>query len=135
MRIETLNSKRTQDVSKNAMGQVMKLSPKTDLQRTMKTRAIDQAVSIMRSRLMMLERLGSPISWPFLVVLIFWISVLFLGFGLFVRFNVTVTVALAVGALSVAAAVLLILELGDPFGGFMQISDKPVLDALAQIDR
>jgi hypothetical protein len=40
-----------------------------------------------------------------------------------------------VGALSVAAAIFLILELGDPYRGFMQISDKPVLDALGQIDR
>ena len=135
VRIETLNSMRTQDAGKNAMGLIMRLSPKNELQKTMKTRAIDQTQNIMRSRILMLERLGSPISWPFLVVLIFWISVLFLGFGLLVRFNATVMVALAVGALSVAAAMLLILELGDPYRGFMRISDKPVLDALAQIDR
>ena len=51
----------------------------------------------------MFEQLGGSISWPFLTVLIFWICVLFLGFGLFARFNTTVTVALLVGALSVAA--------------------------------
>ena len=31
---------------------------------------------------------------PFLTVLVFWITMLFLGFGLFARFNATVTVAL-----------------------------------------
>ena len=135
VRIETLSSATTQDSAKSAMAQIMQLSPQTELQKTLKERAIDQAQNIMLSRILMLERLGSPISWPFLVVLIFWISVLFLGFGLFVRFNATVTVALAVGALSVASALLLILELGDPYQGFMRISDKPVLDALAEIDR
>jgi hypothetical protein len=31
----------------------------------------------------MFEQLGGSISWPFLTVLVFWICVLFLGFGLF----------------------------------------------------
>jgi hypothetical protein len=135
VRIETLNSPKVQDAAKGATSQILNLSPKTDLQRTMKGLAIEQAESIMRSRLMMLEQLGTPIPWPFLLVLIFWNSVLFLGFGLFVRFSATVTIALLVGALSVAAAIFLILELGDPYGGFMRISDKPMLEALTQIDR
>ena len=135
VRIENLNSIRTQDAAKSVTARILSLSPHTDLQRTLKNHAIDQAGSIMRSRLLMLEQMGSPISWPFLVVLIFWIGVLFLGFGLFARFNATVAVALTIGALSVTAAIFLILELGDPYGGFMRISDQPVLDALAEIDR
>jgi hypothetical protein len=54
---------------------------------------------------------------------VFWICVLFLGFGLFARFNTTVTVALLVGALSVAGAIFLILELSEPYRGLMRISD------------
>jgi hypothetical protein len=60
---------------------------------------------------------------------------LFLGFGLFARFNATVTVALFVGALSVAGAIFLILELSDPFRGLMQISDEPLRNVITQIDR
>jgi hypothetical protein len=66
--------------------------------------------------------------------LAFWICVLFLGFGLFARFNATVTVALFVGALSVSGAVFLILELSDPYQGLMRISDLPLRTALVQID-
>ena len=55
---------------------------------------------------------------------------LFLGFGLFTRFNTTVTVALLVGALSVAGAIFLILELSDPYHGLMQISDEPLRNAM-----
>jgi len=135
VRIETLNSSSTQDAARNATALILNLSPKTDLQKTMKNLAIGQAESIMRSRLLMLEQREAAIPWPFLSVLIFWISTLFLGFGLFVRRNATVAIALAVGALSVAAAIFLIMELGDPYRGFMRISDKPVLHALAQIDR
>lgn len=135
VQIETLNSTKTLDASRNVMEQILNLSPKTDVQRAMKSRAMVHAESFLRSRLLMLGRPGNPISWPFLVVLIFWISVLFLNCGLFARFNATVTVALTVGALSIGAAILLIQELDDPYHGFIRISDKPVLDALAQIDR
>ena len=135
LRMENLNSKETQKSADSCFWRIVNLSPKTDLQRAMKSRAIEHLESIARSRLLMLEQLGGSISWPFLAVLIFWVSVLFLGFGLFVRFNVTVIVAFAVGALSVAAAIFLILELNDPYRGLMRISDKPVLDAIAQIDR
>jgi hypothetical protein len=36
-----------------------------------------------------------------------------------------------VGAISVACAIFLILELNDPYGGLMRISDAPLLSAMA----
>jgi hypothetical protein len=81
----------------------------------------------------MFEQLGRSLAWPLLVVLVFWVSVLFLGFGLLARFNVTVAVALALGALSVASAIFMMLELSDPYGGLMRISDAPLRAALAQM--
>jgi hypothetical protein len=69
------------------------------------------------------------------MVLIFWICMLFLGFGLFVRFNATVTVALLIGAVSVAGAIFLILELNEPYQGFMRLSDAPLRHASALIGR
>jgi hypothetical protein len=44
-------------------------------------------------------------------------------------------VAILVGAISVACAIFLILELNDPYRGLMRISDAPLLDAMAQIDQ
>jgi hypothetical protein len=96
---------------------------------------LQETESITQARLLMFEQLGGSIAWPFLTVLVFWICVLFLGFGLFARFNATVTLALLVGALSVAGAIFLILELNDPYHGLMHISDEPLRDAIAQIDR
>jgi len=101
----------------------------------MPSRAIQETDSITQSRLLMFGDLGGSIKWPFLTVLIFWICMLFLSFGLFVRFNPTVTVALFVGAISVAGAIFLILELNDPYRGLMRISDEPLRNAMTQIDR
>ena len=115
--------------------QLQSLSPKTDMERMMQSRAIQQSENIAQTRLMMFEQSSGSISRPFLTVLVFWICMLFLGFGLMARFNTTVTVALFVGALSVAGAIFLILELNQPYSGLIQISDKPLRDAIAQIDR
>jgi hypothetical protein len=62
-----------------------------------------------------------------------WISMLFLGFGLFARVNTTVIAAFLTGALSVSSAIFLILELSEPYGGLMALSDAPLRNALATI--
>jgi uncharacterized membrane protein len=134
-RPEVLNSEQTRNAARSSIQRLERLSPKTDEERAMKSRAEQEAESIAQSRLLMFEQRGSSLSWPFLTVLIFWVCVLFFGFGLLVRFNVTVAAALFVGALSVAGAIFLIMELSDPYRGAMRISDEPLRDALAQIDR
>jgi hypothetical protein len=115
------------------VGALANLNPKTDMQRTLLSQAMQVGQGIGQTRLLMFEQHGSSISWPFLTVLVFWVCMLFLGFGLFARFHATVTIALLIGALSVGGAIFLILELSQPYEGFMRVSDAPLVDALAQI--
>jgi nitric oxide reductase large subunit len=70
---------------------------------------------------------------PFLVVLIFWVSFIFLTFGLFAPRNGTVIVVLIVAALSIAASAFLIVELGTPFEGLMKISSAPLRFTLSHL--
>jgi Protein of unknown function (DUF4239) len=135
VRPEVLNSAETRNSAKANVEQLQRLSPTTDMERMMQSRAIQQSDGISQARLLMFEQLGSSIPWPFLTVLVFWICTLFLGFGLFSSPNPTITVALLVGALSVACAIFLILELNDPYRGLMRISDEPLRDAMVQIDQ
>src|SRR5690242_12364514 len=88
---------------------------------------------IARMRMLIASDAESDLPARFLAVLVFWVAVLFFGFGLFARFNGTVLVALSVGALSVAGAMYLILELNRPFDGLMRVSEAPLRDALAQM--
>lgn len=131
----SLDPRTTQRVANAFVASLQGLSPKTDSQSSLKSQAMQLSQNLGQTRLLMFEQSASSISWPFLTVLVFWICMLFLGFGLFARFNATVTVALFIGAVSVAGAIFLILELNEPYGGFMRISDTPLRDALAQIDR
>jgi len=135
VRPEVLNSIETQSAAKANIGQLQSLSPTTDMERMMQSRAVQQLDSISQARLLMFEQLGGSIPRPFLMVLVFWICMLFLGFGLFSSPNPTITVALLVGALSVACAIFLLLELNDPYRGLMRISDEPLRNAMAQIDQ
>lgn len=112
---------------------IAKLSPTTEAQRFIQKRALEIGGTIRHTRALMLEQVNSSIPWPFLTVLVFWISMLFVGFGLFARANATVIVALLIGALSVSSAIFLILELNHPYLGLMQISGAPLRNALAQI--
>jgi hypothetical protein len=135
VRPEAVNSTETRNAAKADIEQLQRLAPTTDVERMMQSRALQQAESITQARLLMFEQLGGSIPWPFLTVLVFWICVLFLGFGLFSSPNPTITVARLVGAVSVACAIFLILELNDPYRGLMRISDEPLRNAMAQIDQ
>jgi hypothetical protein len=134
-RAADLDPSATHGVANAFMDSLQRLSPKTDSQTTLKSQAMQIGQNLGQTRLLMFEQSGSSISWPFLTVLVFWICMLFLGFGLFARFNATITVALFIGAVSVAGAIFLILELNAPYQGFMRISDMPLRGALALIDR
>ena len=125
----------TKDVADAFIESLEKLSPKTDSQTTLMAQSLQIGQNLGQIRLLMFEQSASSFSWPFLTVLVFWIVVLFVGFGLFARFNTTVMVALLIGAVSVASAIFLILELSQPYNGLMQISDMPVRNALVVMDR
>jgi hypothetical protein len=70
---------------------------------------------------------------PFLAILIFWLAMIFTSYGLFTRVNPTVLAAMFINAVTASAAIFLILELGQPFSGLMQISSAPLRHALAPL--
>ena len=116
--------------------EVQALTPNTGVQRSAQGRAVEIATRLAQTRALMSEQmLDDSLPAPFLVVLATWITVLFAGFGLFARPNPTVLSALFVGALSVAGAIYLVLELDNPYAGVMRISDAPLRDALARMGR
>src|SRR5262249_30303855 len=83
-------------------GLLNELTPTNDTQRTLKDQAINAAVEIGRMRWLLLAQQESSISTPMLVVVVFWLTVVFLSFGLFAKPNVTVLVTLFLCAMSVA---------------------------------
>jgi hypothetical protein len=110
---------------------IQDLSPKNDVQRSLQTQALTMTIDLGQTRWLLFEQSGTSIPGAFLVVLVFWLSVIFAGFGLFAPRNTTVMIAFIVGSLSVAGAIFLILELDQPFQGLIHLSDAPLRKALA----
>src|SRR5262245_26273781 len=109
------------------------LSPANDTQRSLQSQATSIAIDIGKTRWLMYEQATSSISLPLLVVLVLWLSVIFVSFGLFAPLNATVVTSLFVSALSVSAAIFLILEMYTPYKGVVQISDAPLRAVLANL--
>lgn len=112
---------------------IQKLSPQNDLQAAFKSHALSTGLELSQMRWLEFEQADSAISAPMLYILTLWLAVLFVSFGMFSPSNGTVVMSLMLAALSVSGAIFLLLELNSPFGGIMQISDAPFVDALAHL--
>jgi Protein of unknown function (DUF4239) len=91
------------------------------------------AIELGRTRWLMFEQRGSSVSTALLIVVVFWLTLIFMSFGIFAPPNATVTATLVVCAVSVSCAIFLILEMDRPFEGLLQISSAPLRDALTRI--
>jgi hypothetical protein len=117
----------------NLYEKIQTLLPKDDNQRSIQARALGLLMSLQESRWLVYEQESTSISKPMLVILLSWLTALFISFGLFARVNGATVTALLVSAFSVSGAVLLILELYAPYEGLIKISSAPLRAALAQL--
>jgi hypothetical protein len=109
------------------------LSPKNDVQRSLQGQALSIAVDIGKTRYLIFAQQATSVSMPLLVVLVLWLTVIFISFGLFAPVNGTVVASLFVSALSVSGAIFLILEMYTPYDGLIAVSSAPLRAALAQL--
>ena len=112
---------------------IVQLSPQNDTQRRLQSQALQIGSDIMETRWLILGGLGSSIRVPFLVVVVFWLTIIFGSFGLFAPRNATVVTVLFLCALSVAGSIFLILEMDRPFEGVMKISSAPLRYTLSHL--
>jgi hypothetical protein len=114
---------------------LLALTPGNEGQKWRHAHALSLTADLEQARWMLLERPRSSIPVPFLVVVGFWLAVIFASLGLFAPRNGTAYTIMLVGALSVATAVFLILEMDSPFQGLLQISNAPLRNALQEMSR
>jgi hypothetical protein len=110
------------------------LSPANDAQRSLQSRAIAAFTEGAQTRLQLFAQTGGSIPTPFLIILVFWLSAIFVSFTLFARTNLVVMTSLLVCALSFAGAIFLVLELDNPFAGLMGISSSTLRSALLPLN-
>jgi hypothetical protein len=121
-------------LGRSVYAKIQELVPQNDMQRRLQAQAVQIAAELGAGRwLLAAQQEGSSIPMPFMLILIFWLTVLFVSFGLFAPRNAMVVITILLCALSISAAILLILELARPFEGILQISSAPLRNAIAQL--
>jgi hypothetical protein len=115
--------------------EILALVPQDDLQRTLKSQELAIALTLGQARWLMFEQGATSVSKPMLVVMVLWLAIIFIAWGLFAPPNVTVVATLLVAALSVSSAIFLILEMYTPYTGLIQISSAPLRAALAHLSQ
>ena len=111
------------------------LSPQNNAHDILQSQALQEAQQLTHSRLLLLEHRSNRISGIFLFVLIFWLIVIFISFGLLAPRNRTLIGVLFVYALSVSAAIFVLMEMNNPYKGFISISAAPLHNAQEQLGR
>ena len=112
---------------------VQELSLDSEAKRVLQARVLSAIADLSQSRLALFAQAHDSIPMPFLVILIFWLTMIFVSFGLFARPDPIVIATFFVGTLSISGAIFLILEMDQPFAGFVQISSEPLRHALAPL--
>jgi len=109
------------------------LKPQTDAQRLAFNQAQQLASDLIQTRWLLIEETHGQLPLPLLLILVFWLVLLFVSFGLFAPKNLTAFIVLLVGACAVSAAIFLVLELSQPFGGLIEVSSAPLRNALQHL--
>jgi Protein of unknown function (DUF4239) len=115
------------------LGKIQALSPKDDVQRSLRSQALSMGYGLGETRWLFYEQTSPSVPTPMLVILVFWLTVIFIGFGLFAPRNGTVIASLFFAGLSVSGAIFLIMEMYTPFSGVMHVSSEPVRFAIAHL--
>jgi len=116
-RTERLDSPEVRAAATSLYEKVQELAPRSDYERLLQSQALETAYAVAQARSLLLQQAGTSVPIPFLVVMVFWLTVIFTSFGLFAPRNPAVIATLVVCALSVSGAIYLILELDSPFSG------------------
>ena len=123
------------DEAKTLQVKLRELTPKNDLQKSLLAQVSQIITDVLQTRLLLMEQQQNELPPSFLVLLIFWLTGLFISFGLFAPRNGTVLAVLLICALSVSSAIFLVLEMNRPLDGFIKVSSAPLRKAVELIGK
>lgn len=109
------------------------LTPRDEAQRQALAQAQQIVNDLGQTRWLLIEEAQSRLPVPLLLILVFWLVLLFMSFGLFAPRNAMAHTVLFVGACAISAAIFLVLELSQPLDGLVKVSSAPLRNALQHL--
>lgn len=119
----------------NVVKSIMALPATTDDQRALRSRATGLGNELVHMRWTLLMSQNGSISPVMLGIMVAWITVIFVSFGLFAPRNATVVAAFMVCSLSIGTSIFLILEMDTPFDGVIMVSGQAMKSALQHLQQ
>ncbi len=101
----------------------------------LRDQALKISTSLLRQRWLLIEQAEPSVRAVILAVLVTWITLIFVSFGLNAPRNGTVVVAFLVCSIAIGGSIFLILQLDSPFDGIMRVSSRPITNALAHMPK
>jgi len=106
------------------------LRPADAGQKWLQDEALQISNSLLQQRWLLIEQAGPTVHPIVVIILVSWITLIFISFGMSAPHNALVVVAFLVSALAIGGAIFLILEMDRPFDGILKISSRPMATAI-----
>ncbi len=106
------------------------LNPANDDQRATIQQARQLLGTLVQERWQLIEESKTEVPTALYVVLLSWLTILFMSFGLFAPRNITVLMSLILCIISFSTAIFLFDEMASPLDGMIKVSGAPMQKAL-----
>lgn len=110
------------------------VAPDTDAEGLAKTECLKRMEALLDERWELISEAHSTISPPLVIVMLFWLSIVFISFGLLAPPNMVSVAFVMIVGLSIGGAIFVILELQGPLDGWIKVSSEPLRHALRHLD-
>lgn len=132
---EPLESSGLGEMLANIELKLRRLTPDDPMHQQLLNDCLNRFERLMDQRRKLIEEAHPSISLPFYLVLVLWLVIVFGSFGLSAPRNALSYATIVLGALSIASAVFVILDLDTPFAGHLLVPSQPMRDALAHLSQ
>jgi hypothetical protein len=116
------------------VGGALRAMPTTDLAATRTEASALRLLNVAETeRWRIVEASRGTLSTPFFIMLVFWLMVIFLCFGLSAPLNHLSLTVIALSGLALASALFVIIDLYTPYSGIFTVSSAPAREGLQQM--
>lgn len=113
--------------------EIRALRPVDDGQRYLQNQMLEISTALLRQRWLLIEQDEPSVRMVIVAVLVAWITLIFVSFGMNAPRNAVVVSSMLICAMAIGGSVFLIMQLDRPFDGVMRVSSRPLVNALAHM--